>query len=83
MLIARPFRTLLINFSKVQRWDTILQGFHRRWRSSAAEICNPFIDESIWTEAAADITLLRGGRTKDGRQLYTDQTSFGDKLQLI
>ena len=39
---------------------------------------NPFIYESIWTEAATDLTV-RGGRTSDGRRLYTDQTSFGDK----
>ncbi|BCV03043.1 MAG: hypothetical protein CM15mV60_150 [uncultured marine virus] len=39
---------------------------------------NPFISESIWTEAATDLTV-RGGRTADGRRLYTDQTSFGDK----
>ena len=36
------------------------------------EIAAPFIDESIWTEAAADIDLYpllpgRGGRTREGR----------------
>jgi hypothetical protein len=40
---------------------------------------DPFISESIWTEAMADLTV-RGGRTEEGRQLYTDQTSAGDRL---
>ena len=42
---------------------------------------NPFISESIWTEAAGDLTV-RGGVTKDGRRLYTDQTSAGDKAAI-
>jgi hypothetical protein len=42
---------------------------------------NPFISESIWTEAVGDLTV-RGGRTKDGRQLYTDQTPAGDRVAL-
>jgi hypothetical protein len=51
------------------------------------EIAAPFIDESIWTEAAADIDLYpllpgRGGRTRDGRILYTDQTAVGDRAYI-
>ena len=42
---------------------------------------NPFISESIWTEATADI-VVRGGRTKEGRLLYTDQTSAGNKAAI-
>ena len=41
---------------------------------------NPFISESIWTEATADLIIR--GRTKEGRQLYTDQTSAGDKAAI-
>ena len=42
---------------------------------------NPFISESIWTEAVTDLTV-RGGRTQEGRRLYTDQTSAGDKMAI-
>ena len=42
---------------------------------------NPFISESIWTEATADI-FVRGGRTKEGRQLYTEQTPAGNKAAI-
>ena len=43
---------------------------------------NPFISESIWTEAMTDI-VVRNGRTPEGRLLYTDETPFGDKLWVI
>ena len=42
---------------------------------------NPFISESIWTEAATDLTIRRG-RTQEGRLLYTDETSAGDKAAI-
>ena len=42
---------------------------------------NPFISESIWTEAMTDI-VVRNGRTNEGRLLYTDQTPLGDKLAI-
>ena len=60
----------------------LLEGFVGGLSEAGAEIMNPFISESIQTEAAADI-IVRGGRTSDGRLLYTDQTGAGDKAQII
>jgi len=67
--------------------DTILKGFTTGVEEAMTEIAAPFIDESIWTEAAADINLYpllpgRGGRTRDGRILYTDQTPIGDRAYI-
>jgi len=61
--------------------QTLLSSFVSGVNEAGAEIMNPFIGESIWTEAAGDLTV-RGGRTKDGRLLYTDQTSAGDKAAI-
>ena len=36
---------------------------------SMSEFAQPFISESIWTEAVADI-IARGGRTRDGFQVF-------------
>jgi len=81
-LVARPFRTVFNNVMEGQQTDQqILQGMVRGATEAGAEIMNPFISESIWTEAASDLTI-RGGRTKDGRQLYTDQTPAGDRVAL-
>ena len=78
-VIARPLRTVLNSIQEGEATDEqILTGFASGIGEAGSEIMNPFISESIWTEAAADLTI-RGGRTAEGRRLYTDQTSFGDK----
>jgi len=81
-VIARPFRTLVNNIVTGEATDqTLLSGFVDGVNEAGAEIMNPFISESIWTEAAADI-VIRGGRTKEGKQLYTDQTPAGNKAAI-
>jgi hypothetical protein len=81
-LMARPFRTLMNNIQEGQQdGDTLLEGFVGGTMEATGEIMNPFISESIWTEAMADL-FVRNGRTEEGRQLYTDQTSAGDKMAI-
>jgi hypothetical protein len=80
--VARPFRTLLNNVLMAQESDDVLlRGFRNGIVEASAEIMNPFISESIWTEAMTDI-VVRNGRTPEGRLLYTDETPFGDKLAI-
>ena len=87
-LIGRPFRVLANEVMNATKdGDTILKGFITGADEAVTEIAAPFIDESIWTEAAADIDLFpllpgRGGRTRDGRILYTDQTPLGDRMSI-
>jgi hypothetical protein len=64
-----------------QDGETILKSFVGGLDDVSVELMSPFIAESIWTEAMGDLTW-RKGRTKDGRQLYTDQTSLGDKTKI-
>ena len=81
-VIARPFRTLVNNIIAGEATDqTLLSGFVDGVNQAGAEIMNPFISESIWTEAVTDLTV-RGGRTSEGRQLYTDQTPAGNKAAI-
>ena len=81
-VIARPYRTLVNNIIAGEANDqTLLSSFVDGVTEASAEIMNPFISESIWTEATADI-IVRGGRTKEGRQLYTDQTPAGNKAAI-
>ena len=87
-LIARPFRTMANEIaSSTKDGDTILKGFIDGVEEAVTEVAAPFIDESIWTEASADISLYpllpgRGGRTREGRVLYTDQTPIGDRMAI-
>ena len=47
-----------------------------------SEFGQPFISESIWTEAALDI-IARGGRTREGAQIYSDEDTAGDRNSKI
>jgi len=81
-VVAKPFRTLLNEITTASNdGDTILKGFMSGVEEASAELAAPFVDESIWTEAATDLTL-RAGRTREGKVLYTDQTPAGDVAQI-
>ena len=43
------------------------------------ETLSPFVSESIWTTAISDI-FLRGGRTREGNRLWTDETPWGERM---
>ena len=50
--------------------------------TSTAELGQPFISESIWTEAFLDV-IRGGGKTKDGKVLYTGATPMGERVSAI
>jgi hypothetical protein len=81
--MIRPVMTLINNVRDGQVENeaiskSILQGVFE----ATKELGQPFISEAIWTEAATDI-IVRGGRTRDGRRLYTEQTPNGEKAMAI
>jgi len=62
--------------------DGMMDDFSRGVLTAMSEFAQPFISESIWTEAVTDL-LVRGGRTRDGFQVYSDQDNDGDKASKI
>ena len=62
--------------------DGLMNDFIAGTFSSMREFASPFISESIWTEAVADI-IARGGRTRDGFQVFNPQDTAGDKSYKI
>ena len=81
--MIRPVTTLINNIRDGQVEEeavskSILQGVFE----ATKELGQPFLSEAIWTEAAFDI-IFRGGRTRDGRRLFTDQTPNGEKAMAI
>ena len=78
--MIRPFKTVMnaIADGRTDN-DTIMEDVIQGTVEATSELGSPFISESIWTQAISDV-FLRGGRTKDGRRLYTDQTPFGDRV---
>ena len=57
--------------------DGIMDDFMKGMFTSMAEFGEPFITESIWTEAVSDI-IMRGGRSREGYQVYNPEDSAGN-----
>jgi len=81
--LVRPIQTV-INAVADGRTDEdgIMDDFIAGMFGSMREFAQPFISESIWTEAVADI-IARGGRTRDGFQVFNPQDTAGDKAYKI
>ena len=62
--------------------DGMMDDFAKGLFTAMSEFGQPFISESIWTEAALDI-IARGGRTRDGFQVYSEQDNAGDRNSKI
>ncbi len=81
--LIRPLQTV-VNAVQDGRTDEdgIMDDFARGLFTATSEFGQPFISESIWTEAALDI-IARGGRTREGFQVYSDQDTAGDRNSKI
>ena len=81
--LVRPVQAV-INAVADGRTDNngIMDDFMRGTFTAMKEFASPFISESIWTEAAADI-IMRGGRTRDGFEVYNPNDTPGNKTQAI
>ena len=81
--LTRPFQTVLRNIQEgIQDEEILLQGFVEGIAEAAGETASPFISESIYTEAFMDI-WGRNGRTREGKQLYNDQTPEPERIAII
>jgi len=58
--------------------DGIMDDFLKGVMVGAYEFVQPFVSESIWTEAVLDL-IARGGRTRDGFEVYSEADNPGDK----
>ena len=78
----RPLQTLLNEVQKgIDNEEVLMRGVLKGMAQAAGELASPFISEAIYTEAALDI-IARGGRTREGRQLFTDATPAGEKIKI-
>ena len=78
--LTRPIQTLV---NRVQAGeddkDGLLDDFMMGVFESTKEMALPFISESIWTEALADL-YMRGGETRDGFRVYNEEDNIGNQL---
>ena len=81
--LLRPLQTV-VNSVQDGRTDEdgIMDDMLLGVLTSMKEFAQPFISESIWTEAVTDI-IARGGRTREGFQVYNPEDTDGDKASKI
>lgn len=81
--VIRPIQTV-INAVAEGREDNdgIMDDFMIGLFRATKELGEPFISESIWFEAAADI-IIRKGQTRDGKTLYTEKTPYSERVSAI
>ncbi len=81
--LTRPIQTIINAVAEGREDDDgILDDFLIGVFRSTKELGEPFISESIWTEAAADI-IVRRGRTADGREIFNPEDRVGAKASKI
>ena len=81
--LLRPLQTV-VNAVQDGRTDEngIMDDFAKGLFTAMSEFGQPFISEAIWTEAALDI-IARGGRTREGFQIYNREDTDGSKASAI
>ena len=81
--LIRPLQTVVNSVADGRTdQDGIMDDFVKGLFEATKEFGQPFISESIWTEAALDI-IARGGRTREGFQIFSEQDTDGDKASKI
>ena len=80
--MIRPWTTMFNGIQKGIDEDELDKNLILSMIEATKETASPFVSESIWTSAIADISPLigRNGRTQTGRRLWTDETPAGDKF---
>jgi len=81
--LSRPIQSI-INAVSDGRTDNdgMMDDFAKGMFTAMSEFGQPFISESIWTEAVLDI-IARGGRTREGFQVYNPEDTPGDRNSKI
>jgi len=80
--LIRPLQTVVNAVADGQSEDGIMDDFMKGMFTAMKEFGEPFISESIWTEAAFDV-LMRGGRSREGYAVYNPEDSAGNKASKI
>ena len=81
--LLRPLQTVLNAVSDGRQDENgMMDDFSKGVLTAMSEFAQPFISEAIWTEAVSDL-LMRGGRTREGFQVYSQQDNDGDRNSKI
>src|SRR5210317_1772794 len=79
----RPIQTLMNNIQQgITDEQQLMPGLLKGMSEAAGELASPFISEAIYTQALLDLTT-RGGRSKDGREIWTETQLATEPGQVI
>jgi len=78
--LLRPARTVMNQLTEGESTNAgITARLTEGGIKAMSELAKPFLSEAIFIEAANDL-LLRGGRTRQGSQVFRDADPLGEKL---
>jgi len=81
--LTRPIQSIINAVADGRKdQDGMMDDFAKGMFTAMSEFGQPFISESIWTEAVLDI-IARGGRTREGFQVYNPEDTPGDRNSKI
>ena len=81
--LLRPVQTIINSVADGRTdEDGLMNDFIAGTFASMSEFAQPFISESIWTEAVVDI-IARNGETRNGFRVFNPQDLPGDKAYKI
>ena len=79
--LSRPIQTILNRVAAGEGdRDGMLDDFYAGMIEATKELGMPFVTESIWTEALADL-YMRGGETREGFDVWESKDSLGLKFE--
>ena len=79
--ISRPFQTIVNRIAAGEQDENgMIDDFILGVLEGTKELGLPFVTESIWTEALADI-YFRKGRTQDGFIVWNEDDTLGNKIK--
>jgi len=77
--LINPAQTALATVEREGLDDPLFPGFVKGVVKSMGKMMEPFVNESIWFGVVADL-FIRGGRDAEGRRVWNDRDSWGDKV---
>jgi hypothetical protein len=80
-ILYRPIQTVInaVTEGRTDK-DGIMDDFFKGLITASSELGKPFVEEAIWTEALADL-FIRGGRTREGNQVFNPEDTAGNKIR--
>ena len=80
-ILYKPIQTVINAVSEGRTdKDGIIDDFMKGLINASSDIGKPFVEESIWVSAITDL-FVRGGRSRDGVQVFNPEDTMGNKIK--